>query len=55
MKYRVELAECHSVIVEAESKKKAEEKVSAMDDEDILNQSVENDGMMIWDISEMEE
>lgn len=55
MKYRVELAEFHSVIVEAESRKAAEEKVSVMDDEDILNQSVENDGMKIWDISEMED
>ena len=54
MKYKVELAEFHSVIVEAESRKEAEEIVTVMDDEEILKQSVENTGMVIWSTSEVE-
>ena len=53
MRYKVELAEFHEIIVEAESRKEAEEKVAVMDDEDILNQSVENTGMEIWYTSEV--
>lgn len=49
MKYRVELAEFHTIEVEAENKKEAEDKVAVMDDEDILKQSVENTGLIIWD------
>ena len=55
MKYKVELAEFHSVIVEAESRKEAEEIVTVMDDEEILKQSVENTGMVIWSTSEVEQ
>lgn len=53
MKYKVELAEFHSIIVEANSRKEAEEIVSVMDDEDILQQSVENSEMHIWSTIEM--
>lgn len=53
MKYKVEFAEFHKIEVEADSKKEAEEKASVMDDEDILNHSVENTGMVIWDVMEM--
>ena len=52
MKYKVELAEFHTIIVEASSKKEAEQMVAVMDDEDILKQSVENTGMEIWCVSE---
>lgn len=54
MKYKVELAEFHSVIVEAKSRTEAEEKVSIMDDEEILKESVENTGMVIWSTCEVE-
>lgn len=53
MKYKVELAEFHSVIIEADSRKEAEEKVSVMDDEKILKEAVENTGMVIWSTSEV--
>lgn len=53
MKYNVEFAEFHKIEVEADSKKEAEEKAAVMDDEDILNHSVENTGMVIWDVMEM--
>lgn len=53
MKYKVELAEFHTIIVEASSKKEAEQVVAVMDDEDILKQSVENTGMEIWGVSEV--
>ena len=53
MKYKVEFAEFHKIEVEADSKKEAEEKAAVMDDEDILNHSVENTGMVIWDVMEM--
>ena len=36
----------------AEAKKEAEEKAAVMDDEDILNHSVENTGMVVWDVRE---
>lgn len=52
MRYKVELAEFHTIEVEAGSKKEAEEKVSVLDDEDILQESVANTGMVIWDVSE---
>lgn len=54
MKYKVTLAEFHEVVVEADSKKEAEEKVAVMDDEDILKESVGNTGMMIWSSCEVE-
>lgn len=53
MKYKVEFAEFHKIEVEADSKKEAEEKAAVMDDEDILNHSVENTGMVVWDVMEM--
>ena len=53
MKYKVELAEFHTIIVEASSKKDAELKVNVMDDEDILKQSVENTGMTVWGVREV--
>ena len=53
MKYKVEFAEFRKIEVEADSKKEAEEKAAVMDDEDILNHSVENTGMVIWDVMEM--
>ena len=53
MKYKVKFAEFHSVMVEADSKKEAEEKAAVMDDEDILKNSIENSGMEIWNISEL--
>lgn len=53
MKYKVEFAEFHKIEVEADSKKEAEEKAAVMDDEDILNHSVENTSMVIWDVMEM--
>ena len=53
MKYKVEFAEFHKIEVEADSKKEAEEKAAIMDDEDILNHSVENTGMVVWDVMEM--
>lgn len=52
MKYKVEFAEFHKIEVEADSKKEAEEKAAVMDDEDILNHSVENTGMVVWDVRE---
>lgn len=52
MKYKVELAEFHTIEIEAENKEEAENKVAVMDDEDILKQSVENTGMVIWDTME---
>lgn len=52
MKYKVELAEFHTIEVEADSKKEAEEKVAVMDDEDILRDSVENTGLEIWGVTE---
>ena len=52
MKYKVELAEFHTIEVEAECIKDAEDKVAIMDDEDILRQSVEYTGMVIWDSKE---
>ena len=45
MKYKVEFAKFHKIEVEADSKKEAEEKAAIMDDEDILNHSVENTSM----------
>ena len=53
MKYKVEFAEFHKIEVEADSKKEAEEKAAVMDDEDILNHSVDNPDMVIWDVMEM--
>ena len=53
MKYKVELAEFHSIVVDADSKKEAENKVAVMDDEDILKQSIEESKMTIWDVSEV--
>lgn len=53
MKYKVEFAEFHKIEVEADSKKEAEEKAAVMDDEDILNHSVENTDMVVWDVMEM--
>ena len=53
MKYKVEFAEFHKIEVEADSKKEAEEKAAVMDDEDILNHSVENTGMVVWDVREV--
>lgn len=55
MKYKVEFAEFRSVVVEADSRKKAEEKAAVMDDEDILNEAVENTGMVVWNVSEVQE
>ena len=52
-KYKVELAEFHTIIVEASSKKDAELKVNVMDDEDILKQSIENTGMTVWGVREV--
>lgn len=52
-KYKVELAEFHTIIVEASSKKEAELKVNVMDDEDILEQSIENSGMTVWGVREV--
>ena len=52
MRYKVELAEFHIIEVEARNKKEAEEKVSVMDDEDILKESVEKTGMVIWQTTE---
>ena len=49
MKYKVEFAEFHKIEVEADSKEKA----AVMDDEDILNHSVENTGMVVWDVREV--
>lgn len=49
MKYKVELASFHTIEVEAESKKDAEDKVAVMDDEDILKQSVEDTELVIWE------
>lgn len=48
MRYKVKLAEFHVVEVEAENKQEAEDKVAVMDDEDILKESIENTGMVIW-------
>lgn len=53
MKYKVELAEFHTIEIYADSKKEAEEKAAVMDDEDILHHSVESTGMVIWDIREV--
>lgn len=53
LKYKVELAEFHTIEIEAESKEEAENKVAVMDDEDILKQSVEDTEMMIWQITEV--
>lgn len=53
MKYKVEVAQFRSVIVEADSSKEAKGKVSIMDDEEILKESVENTGMMIWNTCEV--
>lgn len=49
MKYKVEFAEFHKIEVEADSKKEA----AVMDDEDILSHSVENTGMVVWDVMEV--
>ena len=54
MKYKVEFAEFHKIEVEANSKKEAEEKAAVMDDEDILRDSVENSGMVVWNVSEVQ-
>lgn len=53
MRYKVELAEFHTIEVETGSKKEAEEKVYVLDDEDILQESVANTGMVIWDVSDV--
>lgn len=53
MKYKVELAEFHTIEIDADNKKEAEEKAAVMDDEDILNKSIENTGMVIWNVSEV--
>ncbi len=53
MKYKVEFAEFCEIEVEADSKKEAEEKAAVMDDEDILNHSVGNTGMVVWDVREV--
>ena len=53
LRYKVKLAEFHTIEVETGSKKEAEEKVSVMDDEDILRKSVENTGMVIWHVSDV--
>lgn len=52
MKYKVELASFYTIEIETESKEEAENKAAVMDDEDILKQSVENTGMVIWDSME---
>lgn len=53
MKFKVEFAEFHKIIIEARNKKEAEEKAAVIDDEDILRDSVENSGMVVWDVSEV--
>ena len=52
MKYKVELAEFHTIEVEAADKIEAEEIAATMDDEEILERAVENSGMVIWGATE---
>ena len=54
MKYKVEFAEFHKIEIEADSKEEAEEKAAVMDDEDILKDSIENSGMVIWEVVEVQ-
>lgn len=54
MRYKVEFAEFHKIEIEAGSKEEAEEKATVMDDEDILKDSIENSGMVIWGVTEVE-
>lgn len=54
MKYKVEFAEFHKIEIEADSKEEAEEKAAVMDDEDILKDSIENFGMVIWEVVEVQ-
>lgn len=54
MRYKVEFAEFHKIEIEAGSKEEAEEKATVMDDEDILKDSIENSGMVIWEVTEVE-
>ncbi len=52
MKYKVEIAEFHTIEIEAESKKEAEDIVAVMDDERILERATEDTEMVIWSITE---
>ena len=54
MKYKVEFAEFHKIEIEADSKEEAEEKAAVMDDEDILKDSIDNSGMVIWEVVEVQ-
>lgn len=53
MKYEVTLSEFHTIIVEADSKEEAGETVGVMSEEEILEKSVKNSAMNIWNISEV--
>lgn len=52
MKYKVEFAQFHTIEIEAESKKEAEDIAAVLDDEEILRKSIEDTEMVIWDIQE---
>lgn len=49
MRYRVRLAEFREIDVEAESKREAENIVAVMEDDEIIQKSVNHTGMEIWD------
>lgn len=53
MKYKVEFAEFHTIEIEAESIKYAEDIAAVMEDEEIFNKSVEHSRMVIWNINEV--
>lgn len=49
MKYKVELAEFHTIEIEAKSREEAENKAAVMDDDEILSKSAGHAEMVIWD------
>lgn len=48
-KIREIICDKHGLEVEADSRKEAEELVSVMDDEEIIEKSMEHSKMVIWD------
>ena len=53
MKYKFDLVGYHTIIVEADSKEKADEILANMSDEEILGKSVLDTAMQICSVSEV--
>lgn len=57
MKYEVKFAKFINVIIEADSKREAEDKAAVMETEEIEERSADfaDDGYVIWDINQKKE